>query len=101
MNRTNVFTRDGIGIPRRCPIQTASGSIVAADSEVASILRGVVGTIIDETRITIVVQDRRPTASTPAENTHLSSSATKAALSTKYRRPASVFVAGPCEPYRT
>ena len=51
--------------------------------DVASILRGVVGMIIDDTRMTIVVQDSRPTGSSAGENAQLLSSATATALSTK------------------
>ena len=66
MNSTNVLTTDGTGRPRRCASQTASGSIEAAAIDVASIFRGVVGMIIDDTRMTIVFHDSRPTASCPA-----------------------------------
>src|SRR5580765_2427840 len=96
MNSTNVFMTDGTGIPRRCATHTASGSIVAAAMDVTSILRGVVGMIIDDTRMTIVVHDSRPTASSVGRNAQLLSSATATALSRKYRRPASVFLLGAC-----
>src|SRR4051794_14375027 len=96
MNNTNVFTTDGTDMPRRWATHTASGSIEAAAIAVISIFRGVVGMSIDDTRMTIDVHESRPTGSFAGANAQLLSSATAAALSTKYSRPASTFLAGSC-----
>ena len=102
MNNTNVSTTDGTGRPRRCMSQTASGSIDAATSEVASILRGVVGMIIDETRMTTMFHDScRPDESVIAVLDAVLISATATAFTTKNKRPMSVFVWDVWRAYRT
>src|SRR5258705_3936206 len=100
MNTTNVLITDGTGMPRRCAIQTPSGSMDAATIEAASIFRGVAGMIIDPTRMTTVFHDRC-TASVGGTFVQLLISATPMALATRYRRPASVFTRGACGAYRT
>ena len=94
MNRTNVFTRDGTGMPRRCAIQMPSGSIDAATTDATSILRGVAGRIIDPTRMTIVFHETCPIAAVVTVRACELTSATKIAFSTMNSRPTSAFVCG-------
>src|SRR3989442_14124458 len=101
MNSTNVFTTEGTGMPRKWPNQTTSGSIDAATIDVASIFRGVVGMIIDDTRMTTVFHDNCPRPSPIGVCTQLFRRATPTAFTTKYRRPASAFDSGRCGAYRT
>src|SRR5204862_5098821 len=100
MNSTKVFTTDGTSMPRRWANHTASGSIDAATSEAASILRGVAGRIIDATRMATVVHDRC-IASIDGIAVDVLSVAMPTAFSTRYSRPASVLVCALCGAYRT
>ena len=86
-----VFTNEETGNPRRCAIQTASGSIDAATSDAINVLRGVLGMIIEETRMTIVIHDRCPPGSRAGTLLVVLSRATPTAFNTMYPRPTSIF----------
>src|SRR5688572_23637266 len=94
MQRTSVASREGTGKPRKWAIQTPSGSIDAAASDATSIFVGVLGMIIEETRITIVAHDRCPRVSVVGTITQVLSSAIAAALTSMYARPRSIFDCG-------
>src|SRR5688572_12507439 len=91
MQRTSVLSSDGTGNPRRCAIQTPSGSIEAAASDAANILFGVLGMIIEETRITIVTHERCCILSAVGGVTHVLSNAIAAAFASMYARPRSIL----------
>src|SRR5258705_5788763 len=91
MNRTKVFTNEGTGRPRRCASQTPSGSIDAATSDAASILRGVDGAIIAAMRMMIGVHDRCSSVCVVGAVTQVVSIAMKIAFRTRYQSPASDF----------
>src|SRR4051812_11757191 len=92
MYSTRVFSSDGTGTPRRCATQTPTGSIDAATIDAASILYGLVGMIIDDTRMTMMFHDSSPPLSIVGVRAHVFSSETPIALAIMYKRPTSVFV---------
>ena len=94
MKSTKVLTSDGTDRPRRCAIQTPSGSIVADTRAAASILPGVVGRIIDPTRMTMVFHETCPIAAAVTVRACELTNATKIAFNTMNRRPTSAFVCG-------
>ncbi len=55
-----VFSTDGVSTPRRWASHTPTGPIEAETSAAISILPGVLGTIIADSRMTIDVHDRWP-----------------------------------------
>src|ERR1041384_451511 len=67
------------------------GSFEAAASDATSVLRGVLGMIIDETRITMVVHERWPILSGVGTLTTVFRRAIAAALTSMYQRLKSVF----------
>src|SRR5262245_18515800 len=87
----------GVGRPPRCATQVASGSIEAATSDAMSIRRGVVGEIIEKTRIRFVIHDRlMPGATDNGGAMKLLRIAMPIALPIMYPSPAVVFVSGVC-----
>ena len=95
-----MVASDADGAPLKCTIHDASGSIDAATSDAASILRGVAGRIMAATRITTVFHDKPRPLLTAARPVKVLSSATAAAFSTTYSSPASVFRACASGAYR-
>jgi hypothetical protein len=100
-NKINVCIKEGTGNPRRCAIHTASGSMDAAASDASNILRGVLGMIIEETRMTIVIHDTYPSGVRLGTLVLVLRRATPTAFSNMYQRPASVFTCTDCFVYRT
>ena len=89
-----VASGDGTSTPRRCASHTPIGPSDAAASAATSILRGVLGTIIAESRITIDVHDRWPSMAWVGSLAHVSSSAMAAAFTSISQSPASDFACG-------
>jgi len=92
MKMTKASVIDGTARPRRWAIHTPNGSIDAEKSATASILRGVVGRIIEPTRITIVIHDTwPPIVAMVSDRACVLIRATAAALATMNINPTSAF----------